>query len=152
MRYSAAFIFAFILSLPLIMPKPALAADASGVWLTKQEDGNRSARIKVANCGSSLCNSIIWVSHPFDSKGRPLRDIRNKNPKLRRRPIVGLTVLLNMRKAGRNKWSGYVYSPERGQVFKGTVTLVSRNKLKVTGCKKVMFVPVCKSRYWRRVK
>ncbi len=131
---------------------PALAGggDPTGVWLVKQEDGDRRAHIKVSRCGPTLCNEIVWLSRTTDKKGRPITDRRNKNPQLRNRPILGLTVLIGMRQGKDGKWYGRVYSPERGRVFKGHL-VVAGNKLKVTGCQKVAFMPICKTRVWTRV-
>ena len=148
---SLSFAFLSVILVSMASSVPAQAADPSGVWLTKQEDGDRSAHIKVRRCGQTLCNEIVWLSRTTDRNGRPVRDERNKIPRLRNRPILGLTVLLGMRQGRDGRWHGRVYSPERGEVFKGHLTLVSENRLKVTGCKTVAFIPVCKSRTWTRV-
>ncbi len=129
----------------------AQAADPSGLWLSQQEDGDRQAHIRVSRCGPTLCNEIVWLSRPTAADGGPLRDVRNHNPRLRNRPILGLTVLLGMREGKDGRWYGKVYSPERGRVYKGHLTMLSDNRLKVTGCQKVGFIPVCKSRIWTRV-
>ena len=145
---AAAFVLATVSV--LLVPAFASAGDPSGIWLVKQEDGDRRAHVKVSRCGQTLCNEIIWLSKTKDKKGRPLTDLRNKNPQLRDRPILGLTVLIGMREHKDGKWYGRVYSPERGKVYKGHIA-VAANKLKVTGCQKVAFVPVCKTRTWTRV-
>ena len=42
---------------------------------------------------AAFAAKIVWLKDPNDSKGKPLHDIRNEDPSMRDRPIVGLTAL-----------------------------------------------------------
>ena len=72
----------------------AAAVDPTGYWY--KPDAVRESKIQVFKCGSGksqLCAKIAWLKDPNDTKGKPLHDIRNENPSMRDRPIVGLTSL-----------------------------------------------------------
>ncbi len=76
------------------MPQAA-SADPTGIW-RKAEQGERPGKIELFRCGSGkryLCAKIVWLQDPNDSKGRPLHDVRNENPSMRDRPILGLPII-----------------------------------------------------------
>ena len=108
---------------------PAFAADeadwrnaekkenlAHGFWMT---DKGRS-KVKVAPCDEAqgLCSEIVWLREPNNSRGVPLTDGRNQNPRLRKRPIMGLKILEGLKQIGRYEWEGEVYNPEDGKTYK----------------------------------
>ena len=88
-------------------------AAIEGVWLTKQG----KSHLKVTPCGDSLCNEIVWLKQPLDRSGKPQTDKLNKNGKLRGRPIIGISIMLNMRRVQDNMWKGWLYDPEKGKAF-----------------------------------
>ncbi len=120
-------------------------AAIEGVWLTKQ---GRS-HLKVTPCGESLCNEIIWLKQPLDRAGKPQTDKLNKNGKLRGRPIIGISIMLKMRRVKDNMWKGWLYDPEKGKAFQGHARLITANKLEVKGCSSVL--PICKTHIWKKV-
>ena len=120
------------------------AADASGIWITS---GGKSM-VEIAPCQSALCSRIVWLRRPYDSRGRPLRDRRNQNPRMRNRTIIGLPVLHPLRRAGDGSWGGKVYNPETGKTYRVNVYLRSAQRLEVRGCASTGWP--CRSRFWRR--
>lgn len=127
----------------------ASAADPYGYW-RKADQGERPAKMQVHRCGSGgryLCVKIVWLQNPFDSKGNLLRDIRNSNPSQRGREIMGLPIVRGMAKVGANQWKGNIYNPEDGNTYSATLTLVSRNKIVLKGCKAFL---LCGERVWLR--
>lgn len=145
-------ILAITLSILLFSGTFASAAPhPAGIWVTQQ---GRSL-MSVAPCdGSSdkngvLCSKIIWLKQPFDKNGEPLRDEINKNPALRRRTIVGMPILSNMR-PGNGEWEGQVYNPEDGKSYRAVMMPQGRKTLLVKGCAKVLFNWVCRERIWKR--
>jgi uncharacterized protein (DUF2147 family) len=120
-------------------------AAIEGVWLTKQ---GRS-HLKVTPCGDSLCNEIIWLKQPLDRAGKPQTDKLNKNGKLRGRPIIGISIMLKMRRVQDNMWKGWLYDPEKGKAFQGHARLITANKLEVKGCSSIL--PICKTHIWKKV-
>ena len=121
----------------IVLSGLALADEgASGVW--KLNSGKVTVRI--APCGPSLCGAIVGLAKPLDKKGRPKVDKRNPNESLRSRPLMGLTVLANMKPAGENRWQGTIYNADDGRTYSSYMNL-SGNSMKVKGC----VGPFCKS-------
>jgi uncharacterized protein (DUF2147 family) len=127
----------------------ANAADPYGYW-RKVDQGEHPAKMQIRRCGSGgryLCVNIVWLQNPLDSKGNPLRDIRNSNPSQRGREIMGLPIVRGMAKVGANQWKGNIYNPEDGNTYSATLTLVSRSKIVLRGCKAFL---LCGERVWVR--
>ena len=99
---------------------------ASGVW--KLNSGKVTVRI--APCGASLCGAIVGLAKPLDKKGRPKVDKKNPNESLRNRPLMGLTILANMKPAGENRWRGTIYNADDGKTYSSYMNL-SGNNMKV---------------------
>ncbi len=133
----------FILLLASEAPAPAAGARAIlGVWLT----GDRDAKIKIYECGAEkFCGRIVWVK-----KGPPT-DIKNPNPALRGRPIMGLAIMKGFSYSGKNKWTGgRLYDPKSGNTYRGSMRLASPNRLKLRG---YVLLPVFgRSETWTRVR
>jgi uncharacterized protein (DUF2147 family) len=109
---------------------------ANGIW--KLNSGKVTVRIMP--CGASLCGAIVGLAKPLDKKGRPKVDKENPNESLRKRPLMGLTVLANMKPAGENKWQGTIYNADDGRTYSSYMKL-SGNSMKVKGC----VGPFCKT-------
>ena len=126
-------------------PSHAASADPTGFWV--KPGSERNAKIQVRKCGKGLCANIVWLENPNDSKGRPLRDIRNENPSQRGRSIVGLPLFAGLAPSAPGIWTGKIYNPEDGNTYSVTLTVVSRQQLKLKGCKGWV---MCGERMWLR--
>lgn len=130
---------AIFTALALLTPAFAQSAnDAVGTW---RHPGNGSL-IRMYKCGPNLCGSIAKVTdgQKFDHK--------NPNKAKRGRRIIGLTIL-RARKIGAKKWSGSLYNRMDGKTYSGTVTVISKNALSLSGCAYGVF---CKTATWSRVR
>ncbi len=124
----------------------AATADPTGYWY--KPDAERESKIQVFKCGKSqLCAKIIWLKDPNDSKGKPLHDIRNENPSMHDRPIVGLTLFSGMAPSAPATWTGQIYNPEDGHTYAATLTMLSRTEIKLRGCKAWL---LCGEKQWLR--
>ena len=126
----------------------AASVDPVGYWM--KPDAERESKIQVFKCGSSkklLCAKIAWLKDPHDSKGKPLVDVRNENPSLRGRQIVGLTIFTGLTPSAPSTWTGKIYNPEDGKTYSATLTVLSRSKILLKGCKAWL---LCGERYWLR--
>jgi uncharacterized protein (DUF2147 family) len=115
----------------------ALAADPAGDWLV--EDG--SAKIRIAICGGSLWGVIGWERTPG-------QDSENPDPAKRGRPTLGIPILIDMKPAGADKWSGQIYNAKNGKMYEASVALESDTALKVRGC--VLGGLFCGGQTWSR--
>jgi uncharacterized protein (DUF2147 family) len=126
----------------------AASADPTGYWM--KPDAERESKIQVFKCGKSktqLCAKLAWLKDPKDSRGRPLHDVRNQNPSMRDRPIVGLTIFSGLTPSGPSTWIGKIYNPEDGQTYSATLTVLSRKQILLKGCKAWL---LCGERQWLR--
>ncbi|MGI8724832.1 MAG: DUF2147 domain-containing protein [Methyloceanibacter sp.] len=150
MKHHANIAAASLLAAVLLAPfssTQAAAADPTGIWM--KPDAERPARIEVRKCGKSqLCAKIIWLENAKDSKGKPLRDIRNSDPGQRGRAILGLPLFSGFTPSGPNAWAGQIYNPEDGNTYSATLTLVSQKQIVLKGCK--AFGLLCGQKIWVR--
>ncbi|OYW45940.1 MAG: hypothetical protein B7Z08_12375 [Sphingomonadales bacterium 32-68-7] len=126
----------------LALSAQATAADPSvaGTWIT----ADRSAVVRIAECGASLCGTVVQVL--ATGSDVPRNDARNPNAALRARPLVGVRVLSGFSARG-NQWSGgTAYDPKSGNSYRATLALAPGGRLKVTGCVLI----VCRSQCWTR--
>ena len=124
----------------------AMAADPIGTWLT--QGGN--SRIRIADCGGALCGTIIWLKEPNDpDTGKPKTDKNNSDAGKRSRPLIGVQIVLGMKPAGADKWSGQVYNAEDGKTYSGNLTYSGGSALELKGC--ALGGLVCKAQAWTKV-
>jgi uncharacterized protein (DUF2147 family) len=122
----------------------ASAADPSGIWV--KDDG--SAKVEIKKCGRGICSKVVWLRNSKDSQGKPLHDVRNEDPSMRGRPIIGLPLFSNMPLTEPNTWVGNVYNPEEGHIYTDVkVTLISRQQIVLRGCKTWL---LCGEKMWTR--
>lgn len=111
------------------IPAPAVESPTPvGVWL----HANERIKIEIVPCGDLLCGNIIWFKWPNDAQGLPLVDLKNADPALRARPLLGLTVLYGLRRTGKNEWEdGYVYNPDDGKNYRANMTIQNDGTLRI---------------------
>jgi len=108
-----------------LLSSHAFAAESGpkGDWLV----GNKQARIRIVDCAGTLWGVISWEATPgFDSN--------NPDPAKRTRSMLGVSIVLGMKPAGRNKWAGSIYNSAWGKIFSGGVSLEKADTLRITGC------------------
>ncbi|GBE42452.1 sporulation related domain protein [bacterium BMS3Bbin10] len=123
----------------------AYAAAELGTWL----NADRKGKIELRECGEQgLCGEIVWLKDARDENGKPWRDRLNPDPSLRSRPVVGVNVLVDVKKIGPNIWQGRIYDPEVGKVYYLKHLKVGRDRVEIKGC-----LPngwPCRTKYWTR--
>ena len=112
------------------------AGNVHGVWRT-----HNGELVRFFACGSQICGQLV------SSRAGISKDKYNPNPKLRNRPVKGLTIIRSRRKTGPQKWSGTVYSVKDGKTYRGSLKMVSANRAQMTGCDG----PFCQSATWTKI-
>lgn len=101
-------------------PAEALDPTPVGVW----QDASNRIQVEIAPCGDRLCGTLVWFRWPNDAQGLPLVDLRNKDPALRGRALLGLTILRDLRRTGERTWEGgEIYNPEDGMNYRARMTI-----------------------------
>lgn len=113
------------------------AAPIAGRYLTA--DG--SGIVALAPCGGAMCGTLATIVKP--TPNAPANDVKNPDPALRARPILGMRILSGLTDAGKD-WRGEIYDPRRGKTFKSIVSRNADGSLNVQGCV-AMF---CQTQVW----
>ena len=125
----------------------ANAAVELGTWLNADKKG----KIELRECGEKgLCGQIVWLKDARDPNGKPWRDELNPDPKLRSRPVVGVEVLVGVKKIAPGIWQGRIYDPEVGKLYYLKHLKVGRDRVEIKGC--LLSGWPCRTKYWTRTK
>ena len=121
---------AIAVPLLLAVATPAFASEPSGIWSMS----NGKVTVKVSGCGGKLCAKIVGLKEPISKiDGKPKVDRENPKSALRKRPLIGLSILIDMQPAGAGLWKGAIYNPDDGKTYSATVTHQGAT-MKVKGC------------------
>jgi len=103
--------------------------DVVGLWLSGDGDG----WIEIRRDGDEVIGVI--AGSPNNKEGDPPRlDDKNPDPALRGRALDGVTIMQGFRYDGEDHWiGGTIYDPNSGNTYKGTLTLLDADTLKVRG-------------------
>ena len=140
MRITALFAAAGIASIFFVSHAAALEeADIFGVW---RHPVNGSL-IQIYRCSRSICAKVVRVSDPTR------KDVHNSDPAQRNRPIVGTVILRHAKATGRLQWTGSLYNTLDGGTYHGSLRLINRKSLALSGCYLSEFL--CQRYIWIRV-
>ncbi len=129
---------AFIIPL-LIVPAIAAATPASagieGVWRNRP----KTLVVKIAQCGSALCGTIIEADEGAKESTRKAGTAH----------LIGTRVLSGLYKVAADTYKGDVFNPNLNIHASGTITQVGPNVLVIRGC--VLAGLICKQQHWMRL-
>ena len=110
-------------------------------WLSAHKDG----KILIYKKDQKYYGKITW------GEGYAIKDVKNQDPHLRSRDMIGLNILNDFVYGGKDTWEdGTIYLPGAGKTYSCILTLKSMQSLKVRGY--VGSTLFGKSEYWTRVK
>lgn len=129
-----ALILSFLAALTLAFPAAASASPLEGLWTNPK----RSVVVRIAPCGKAWCGKVVSATPREEAKAA----------RYGMDELEGEQMLTGLRPAGAGRWKGQVYVPKLGRKVGSTVTIASRNQMKVSGC---FMGVVCKTQVWTRV-
>ena len=103
-----------------------------GIWLVEDEE----AQVEILSCGEALCGRIVWLEEPLDENGTARRDVNNRDPELRDRPVLGMAILERVRPTPDQNgvWrDGRIYDPKNGKTYRCNLELEADGRLKLRG-------------------
>lgn len=103
----------------------------NGIWTNEQ----KNIRIEFFKSTTGYAAKIIWLAQPNDESGNPKLDAHNPDPALRKTPIVGTTIIYNLRFDGKNYVNGKIYAPKRGLIADCSIRIIDNNTIEITGKK-----------------
>lgn len=112
-----------------------------GLWRTPA-----GGQVEIAPCGEAYCGRL--VDAPALEDEPDLRDVNNRDPERRSRPLRGVEILEGF-EGGPDTWTGGpLYDPESGrEAGRGRLTLEGPDRLSVRGCIGPL---LCRTQTWTR--
>jgi len=109
-----------------------------GLWRTAPDPKDGAAIVEIVRDGETFAGRIVWLEKPLygpdeDRPGQPKVDLRNPDPSLRERPVLGLELLSGFRFDGRKWKGGTIYDPASGTTYRCVMKLLGADRLKVRG-------------------
>ncbi len=98
-----------------------------GEWCTQKEESRPPGHIKFVRADDGTYTGILSYS------SGPRKDVNNKDPKLRDRPLVGSVLMWHLRYDDGEYVDGYVYNPEDGGTYRLKAQVLGPELLKVRG-------------------
>ena len=124
-------------ALALLATAPTAAAAQSpleGLWTNPK----KSVVVRVAPCGPAWCGKVVSATAREEAKAARYGVDE----------LEGEQMLTGLRPSGANRWKGQVFVPKLGRKVSSTVTMATRNQMKVSGCFAGI---ICKTQLWTRV-
>jgi len=124
--------------------------DIEGVWLTQSKE----SMIEISKSGNTYLGKVIWLKFPISPYTHKAKvDIKNPDPKLRDRPIIGLNLLLSFKYSQDTKTGeGDIYDPKSGTTYSCKATLLDPNTLNIRGYIGALWMGLGRTEVWKRIK
>lgn len=116
----------------------SVAQEPTGEWLVK----DKVAIVKIDNCDGRIWGIIAWEQQPGGL------DQKNPDPAKRRRPTLGMPIILGMKVTLPNRWEGDIYNAKDGKTYSAKVAFSGPDTLRVEGC---ILGFLCGGEEWTRV-
>lgn len=117
-----------------------------GKWINSAGE----AHVDITKRGEKYFGRIVWLKEPKDEKGNIKTDLKNPDPSLRSKPILGLEILKNFVFED-GKWTdGKIYDPKSGKTYSCNMTIKGRDILNMRGYVGISLIG--RSETWKRVK
>jgi len=125
----------------------AVGSTPVGVW----QDVSNRIQVEIVPCGDRLCGTLVWFRWPNDAEGLPLVDLMNKDPALRGRPLLGLTILQGLRRTSERTWEdGKIYNPQDGVNYQARMSIRKDGALRLRA---YVLLPILgKTHIWTRIR
>jgi uncharacterized protein (DUF2147 family) len=94
-----------------------------GEWWTEGKQG----RIRFVRGADGTYSGILVGGND------PGADVNNKDPALRKRPLLGIVLMWHLRPDDGEYVDGYVYNPRNGETYRMKAELTSKTTLKIRG-------------------
>lgn len=151
-----------IAAIAALMALPAQAqngADVYGKWQTE----STNAHVELYRCADPargiVCGKVVWLRNATNPDQTPaasveeVSDVKNPDPALRSRRILGLEFLYGFQPAADEPGTyegGKIYNAEDGDTYSARIKLENPDKLVLRGY--VLMPMLGKSQTWTRVK
>jgi len=127
-----------------------------GIWQTTE-----LSEITIALCPEGFCGTLSKIVVPREGlteeeyaaalamPPESYTDMRNPDPTLQSRPMMGLQILTLLPSAKPYVYDGEIYNPEDGNTYSGYVEMLGPDLIRLNGC--VLYNIICQGQDWVRV-
>jgi uncharacterized protein (DUF2147 family) len=127
-----------------------------GIWQTQE-----LSEVTIALCPEGFCGTLSKIVVPREgltdeeyaaAQAMPVEsftDMRNPDPTLQGRPMMGLQILTLLPSTKPNIYDGEIYNPQDGNIYSGYVEMLSPDMMRLNGC--VLYNIICQGQDWVRV-
>jgi len=141
-------------SVPQAGPYPP--SPIEGIWQTRLE-----SQVTIAPCPEGWCGTLSKIVVPSDGLTpeelaaalqmpvESFTDMRNPDPALRERPMLGLQMLTLWPGKEPHVFDGQIYNPQDGNTYSGYMEMLGPDVVRLRGC--VLFNVICQGEDWVRV-
>lgn len=140
-----------------VAPDPNRILDPiEGIWQTLE-----LSEITIALCPEGFCGTLSKIVVPREglteeeyaaAMAMPVEsfpDVRNPDPALRSRPMLGLQILTLLPSQKPHVYDGAIYNPEDGNTYSGYIEMLGPDLIRLNGC--VLYNIICQGQDWVRV-
>lgn len=151
-----------IAAIAALIALPALAQNGSDVY-GKWQTESTNAHVELYRCADPargiVCGKVVWLRNATNPDQTPapsveeVSDVKNPDPALRSRRILGLEFLYGFQAAADEPGTyegGKIYNAEDGDTYSARIKLENPDKLVLRGY--VLMPMLGKSQTWTRVK
>ncbi|MGB3338456.1 MAG: DUF2147 domain-containing protein [Devosia sp.] len=127
-----------------------------GIWQTLE-----LSETTIAFCPEGFCGTLSKIVVPREGltdeeyaaalamPPESFTDVRNPDPTLQSRPMMGLQILTLVPSAKPYVYDGEIYNPEDGNTYSGYVEMLGPDLIRLNGC--VLYNIICQGQDWVRV-
>jgi uncharacterized protein (DUF2147 family) len=112
-------IFSLFLFTNLTLFAQTKASAILGIWETEAKDG----KMELYQCGNSYCGKLLKGADIINPDGSSKKDVKNPDPQLRSRDLVGIEILTGLSFDGKEYQNGRIYNGANGKTYKCYVWL-----------------------------
>jgi len=117
-----------------------------GKWINSTAE----AHIDISKRNDKYYGKIVWIKDPKGTESTVKTDVKNPDPALRKRTILGMEILKDFIYED-GKWTdGTIYDPKSGKVYSCVMTIKENGQLNMRGYIGISLIG--RSETWKRVK
>ncbi len=143
-------------SVPAAPVGPYPPSPIEGTWRTQL-----ASEVTIAPCPQGWCGTLSKIIVPSEgltpeefaaAQQMPVEaftDMRNPDPALRGRPMLGLQMLTLWPGKEPHIFDGEIYNPQDGNTYSGYIEMLGPDLVRLRGC--VLFNVICQGEDWVRV-
>ena len=123
----------------------AKAQSPIGIWKTIDDETKQAkSHVQIYEKNGKLYGKIVKILTKLDHD-----DCKNCKGALKNKPLVGLEIMTNMKKDGKEWVDGTIVDPKSGKEYSCKFSLEGNDKLKLRGF--IGFSMIGRTQYWYRV-